>query len=280
MSMPNTYIDLQSLGPDDKIAEQRARLLGLSGTLVPRSVRNGLLSLTEETIICGVQALDYWRILPTGVQLISIEDIGAYDPLTNRFTDRIEWNLVLNGLSRAEAQALIRNPPKTWRHKHATVLDIAWTDNLRRTVLTVELPADLPTISSESDSTIDKPYTVMLVDNEDALTQFLTAILGAGIIGIDVETDPAGEPNEMVDPLVGVGVSIGNDCYFGYANYEPWMGGLRVALANVSIVGWNIKYDISVLRRYGIVAKAIAGDGMLAAYLRGEPSARLKDLVL
>lgn len=275
-----TYIDLESLAPTDELAEQRAQLLGLSGTLVPRELRYGLFGIEEGTIICGPQALNTWRILPPTVTLVSIEDLAAQDPLPLRFDDLAEWHLVYMGLPRSVAKNLRKHPPVTVRHQYWE----CYRQAMHSPMPTPEpLPDDLTTIENEEALEVkQQPFTVTLVNDGPTLAQFISKVApDPGIIGIDVETDVVGsEPNEMADTLVGIGIAIGNDCFFGYANYQPWMVALRDCLANVPWVGHNGKYDLSVLRRHGINPGPLVGDGSLAAYLRGEPNARLKDLVL
>lgn len=297
--MPTTYIDLASLGPDDDIAEQRAQLLELSGTLVPRDVRDGLLGIVDGTVICGPQALDYFRILPPEVALISIEDTSAHDPLPLRFDSLREWALVCHGIPRSEARALVKTPPKTPKHKHWVVYNsLAWISWDRPTT---SLPDNLPTIYSESQPTIEVPYTVTWVNDNETLARATLALQIAGgcastaegqhqetqqdtqcqpiIIGIDCESDQVGStPSEMCDILVGIGIAVANQCYYGTPNNEQWLELLKYRLPHLQWCGHNAKWDGVLLRRNGITIGPLVGDSMLAALLLGEPNARLKDV--
>lgn len=99
-------------------------------------------------------------------------------------------------------------------------------------------------------------------------------------IGVDVETDSIDDGfNEMTNILVGVGVAFGDECYYGEARDEKWMGLIGKWLPHVRWVGANAKYDRSVLRHHGVMVDGVAGDSMLAAYLTGRPRAALKPLV-
>lgn len=276
-----TYIDLASLGPNDDIAHKRAIALGLSGKLLPRTYRGLLLSAAQagDTVICGPRGLDFWRLLGPQVALVSIEDMVAQDLLPMRFTNTLEWLLVLNTVPRMEAAALVRNPPKTDKHRRWKLFNTL-VPAAEYVYSTPPLPP-LEELAAVKDSNEARPYTYKLVDNRDTYEEFVAKLAAyGGTLGIDVETDQVGDTvNEMHDILVGVGVAIGTDCYFGYTSYEPWMVGLRERLVGLPWIGHNGKYDLSVLRRYGIPVGPLVGDGMLAAYLLGEPNARLKDLV-
>mgnify|MGYP001600188589 FL=1 len=98
--------------------------------------------------------------------------------------------------------------------------------------------------------------------------------------GIDVETDlDDKKPNETRDHLVGIGIACGDYCVYGEVGDEAWMEFLREEMPKHSFYAHNSKYDLAVLLRYGLKPGPLAGDGMLAAYLFGEPMAGLNGLV-
>lgn len=101
-------------------------------------------------------------------------------------------------------------------------------------------------------------------------------LLSSGLpAGLDVETEPDGAPNELRDRLLGVGIAIGEETFFGTPDHRAYMDLLKEL---PPVYAWNGKYDLAVLRRYGI-RLSLRGDGCIAAYLLGEPDASLKKRV-
>ncbi len=98
----------------------------------------------------------------------------------------------------------------------------------------------------------------------------------ARYVGLDVETETASsKPNEIWDTLLGVGISVDGKTFFGTPEHTDYMALLREL---PPVYAWNGKYDLGVLRRYGVHLR-LRGDGCIAAYLLGEPDASLKKRV-
>jgi DNA polymerase-1 len=135
------------------------------------------------------------------------------------------------------------------------------------------------------------PTSVTIVRTEDDLRALLGEFASAPAIAFDVETTSADATQAK---LVGISVSgrPGAGAYIPVGHREPGPGGqlqpeLALALlepllrsSDVRKVAHNAKYDVMVLRRYGLDVWPVAFDTMVAAYLLN-PGARgigLKDL--
>lgn len=247
-----TYIDLHSIGPDHETGKRRAKLLGLSGKLLPWEEKHSPLAYayTGDTVICGPRALDYWRILPKDVALVCTEDLTAQDPLPLRYGNSLEWMLVGMGIPRTEATSLARHsPPKTSKHRRWRVYNDAQVAVKWWPWHTTNIPLMEELISDTRAEVEEIPYTYQLVDDStiEACVSALRAWPSNVPVGLDVETDLAGDdPNEMKDTLVGVGVSLGNNAFYFPRKY------LLVFWPLLDKVPWichNLKYDVSVMVR-------------------------------
>ena len=287
-----TYIDSASIALNDTITSERCRALGLGGLIVPTAWRYVLLrqAVKGDSVICGVEDLDFWRKLIASVRLVSIADPDNADPISKRFGSWYEWAAVQQGIPRKDAEKYLIKPPKTKKHHHY----LQWeTANSQAYVLSkmphVSLPELLVVEAPVVEHTL--PYKYTLVDNADALHlangyfsmwRTLYACGEMPAAGLDVETDVVlDHPNEMHDKLVGVGIAFGEDCFYGSIEYEPWAEVLHKWLPQLSWSGHNAKYDRSILRRHGLPTGTVAGDSLLAAHLleswNSEPDAESKE---
>jgi hypothetical protein len=286
-----TYIDLDSLGPQD-LAIKRAEKLGLSGVGVPLKWREWLVrfGVAEGDIIrCGVRAIPYYRIVSPSARLIDIT--GREDSVVNRYSSWEEWALVTyKGLTPAKAKNLLKSPPKTEKHSlhkaYQNARSIAYVFSHMRPYSPPQ--ADLVEIGvgQISLSGPSEEYQWKLVETDEDLAELTNLLVQARergeVIGIDVETDTEGrkEPDELKDVLAGVGIACdGARCYYITGDRLSDTH-FRNALAQVQCCGHNMKYDSCVLNRHGIKHGPIFGDSMVAAYLTGERGIGLKDLTL
>lgn len=118
----------------------------------------------------------------------------------------------------------------------------------------------------------DMVYSYHLIDNEEEMVKLKEKLLGKNFCSFDTETS-------SVDPidaeLVGMSFSIEE----GEAYYVPISADFDKAKSQVEIfreilenenilkIGQNIKYDIIVLKKYGIEVKGKLFDTMIAHYL-------------
>lgn len=88
------------------------------------------------------------------------------------------------------------------------------------------------------------------------------------LAALDTETDSLGPLHSKM-----VGVSIAQ-------RDKPaiWARGVSLDNPTMMVVAWNWKYDWHVLRRHGMSYPPSVADGMIAAYLCGEPSLGLKGI--
>lgn len=242
-----TYIDTASIAPTIEDAIKRCENLGISGYLIPdydcESTLNGVTD--GDTVICGPLRLPYWRQLPSNIRLVSIAEPNDTDPLPNRVEHDIDND----------------------EHLFHVRLDLI-CETLRYVKAKTE------------QEPIEWPYLWKLFTNDlynEAKYMFEEY---NGSIGVDVETDIVlDHPNEMQDKLVGVGIAFGSDCYYGSVDNAEWIALITEWLPRTNWVGHNAKYDRSILHRHGIRTGRLVGDSMLAAYLLGIRSAKLKPLV-
>lgn len=133
----------------------------------------------------------------------------------------------------------------------------------------------------------DKPKSIQTVVTTEAdLTAMITRITEVGEIALDVETTST---DPMTASLVGIAIAV--------SNHESWyvpvghnegdqlkLEAVRAALdpviANeqVQLFTHHGKYDLQVMVRHDYTDRLISFDTMIAAYLLGENSIRLKDL--
>ncbi len=118
----------------------------------------------------------------------------------------------------------------------------------------------------------DMVYSYHLIDNEEEMVKLKDKLLGKDFCSFDTETS-------SVDPidaeLVGMSFSVEE----GEAYYVPISADFDKAKSQVEIfreilenenilkIGQNIKYDIIVLKKYGIEVKGKLFDTMIAHYL-------------
>ncbi|MGI8642931.1 MAG: DNA polymerase I, partial [Thermomicrobiales bacterium] len=125
-----------------------------------------------------------------------------------------------------------------------------------------------------------------IITDPKALDAFIDQIRASAALAIDVETTST-DPHTAT--LVGVAIAVAPD----HATYIPVghldgtsipLDTVRAALnplltdPDIDIYTHHGKYDLDVLQRHGFDAGRITFDTMIAAYLLGESSIRLKDL--
>lgn len=270
-----TYIDLLSLGPTVELAEARGRALGLEGQPIPsEEMRMQVLVHCRErdAIIIGPSSYNFWRLVPPTVSLIPVDNLKKTYPIRERFKGKLEHFLVQEGMHPKIARKLLSNKSKKSR---------LWREKVEEEIRRVYDVPPLEEGEEEEKEKADRPYEWAAFDGQTVAYLFFDwAIADSRIVGVDVETDiVGGTPNEMRDKLVGVGVYCNGIALYGSWEDGRWRGLVETYLPQVKWVGHNAKYDLTVLRRHGVEASPPVGDGMLAAYLLGTPSASLKKLV-
>lgn len=145
--------------------------------------------------------------------------------------------------------------------------------------------------SASSDSAAGDLETV-IVQNHDQLEDLANELSGAESIAFDVETTGT---DPMACKLVGIALAVSPDTGYyipvghtrddqgGQLDLETVLDALREPLTDPAIpkVGHNLKYDFTVLARYGLRVRPLAFDTMLAEWL-SDPASRnlgLKNLV-
>ena len=118
----------------------------------------------------------------------------------------------------------------------------------------------------------DTPHSYKLLDTEEDIYRFLSAIKNCETVCIDTETTST---NALEAELVGISLSVKE----GEAVYIPIAADkaaattrleiLRPLIENESIckVGQNIKYDLTVLANYGMELRGKMFDTMIAHYV-------------
>lgn len=118
----------------------------------------------------------------------------------------------------------------------------------------------------------DLVYSYHLVDNEEEIVKLKQKLLGKEFCSFDTETT-------SVDPIEGELVGMSFSVEEGEAYYVPISADFDKAKSQVEIfreilenenilkIGQNIKYDIIVLKKYGIEVKGKLFDTMIAHYL-------------
>jgi DNA polymerase-1 len=131
--------------------------------------------------------------------------------------------------------------------------------------------------------------TYHLVDSSDKLKSFLTALRNVKRFAFDLETT---SPQPRGAEIVGIAFSwqaqegwylpVRGPADTSVLNLNEILPEVRPIFedAGIAKVNQNIKYDLLVLRNYGIRAAGVAGDTMVADYLlhAGERSHSLEDL--
>lgn len=118
----------------------------------------------------------------------------------------------------------------------------------------------------------DIEYDYQLIDNEYKMIELNSKILGQNFYSFDTETT-------NIDPIVGELVGLSFSLEEGKAFYVPISKNFEEAKKQVNIfkeifenttilkIGQNLKYDIIVLKKYGIEVKGKIFDTMVAHYL-------------
>ena len=118
----------------------------------------------------------------------------------------------------------------------------------------------------------DTPHDYKLLDTEDDIRNFITAIKNCETVCIDTETTST---NALEAELVGISLSVKE----GEAVYIPIAADRAAATTRLQIlrpliederickVGQNIKYDLTVLGNYGVELRGKMFDTMIAHYV-------------
>ncbi|WP_337841667.1 DNA polymerase I [Rheinheimera sp.] len=144
-----------------------------------------------------------------------------------------------------------------------------------------EAQTELP--APEQSATATPAYGCILT--QDAFDQLLQRLQQAGLVALDTETTSL---DYMVAELVGMSFAFapGDACYLPLAHdyvgapeqlnrahvlsaLKPWLENAKAAK-----VGQNLKYDMSVLARYGIELQGIQFDTMLESYVFNSTGSR------
>ena len=154
--------------------------------------------------------------------------------------------------------------------------------------LLYKLPESTRVPAEKFDEIVEaKPESIQqTVSTEDDLNAMIARIKQTGEIALDVETT-ATDP--MTAVLVGIAISVSDHESFyvpvGHRDGEQLDEALVrealdpvIASDAVKLYTHHGKYDMQVLIRHGYTDRQISFDTMIAAYLLGENSLRLKDL--
>ena len=140
--------------------------------------------------------------------------------------------------------------------------------------LFAEFTTESPEISKEADFSTLKTtsHDYQLIDNQDEMRRICDFFITKKILSLDTETTST---NPIEAELVGLSFSVEPSKAF----YVPIPSNREEALTIVNIfkkayedpdvlkVGQNIKYDLEVLRNYGVELKGKLWDTMLAHYI-------------
>ncbi len=118
----------------------------------------------------------------------------------------------------------------------------------------------------------DTPHNYKLIDTEEDIYNFLSAIKNCETVCIDTETTST---NALEAELVGISLSVKENeaVYIPIStNREEVLHRLKILRPlieneNICKVGQNIKYDLTVLGNYGIEMKGKLFDTMIAHYV-------------
>jgi len=149
-----------------------------------------------------------------------------------------------------------------------------------------KLPEPLRSTAMDAAKAPRPASTQTLVDTPVKLERMLTRIRESGRIALDVETTST-EP--LTAELVGIAIATGESESFyvpvGHtAGTQLDLASVREALdpviaePDLAIYTHHGKYDYHVLLRHGFFKHPLTFDTMIAAYVLGETSLRLKDL--
>ena len=155
------------------------------------------------------------------------------------------------------------------------------------TVLRIDAPAASSAASVQTDANADVPPPLIpagegseyhLVDNEGALDKLLPLLENSGGFAVDTETTSL---DTFEAELAGISFSVKPGeaffVYFGKPGLDAnaTVARLKPLLENPAIpkTGQNLKYDMLVLKKYGVELAPVEFDTMLASYVL-DPEAR------
>ena len=116
-------------------------------------------------------------------------------------------------------------------------------------------------------------FKAILTDTSDKLNDLLNQIKEAEAVSLDTETTSL---DALSAKLVGISICFSEkEAYYlpvGHANAEnldlqETITALKQALQNKIIIGHNLKYDLTVLKKHGLELENRLFDTMLAAYI-------------
>lgn len=131
-----------------------------------------------------------------------------------------------------------------------------------------------------------EPSIQMVVDTPEKLAHLIERIRATKTIALDVETTST---DPMAAVLVGIAIAVSDHESFyvpvGHNDGVQLDAGIVrqqldpvISDPSVTLYTHHGKYDLQVLTRHGYTDRPITFDTMIAAYLLGESSIRLKDL--
>ena len=131
-----------------------------------------------------------------------------------------------------------------------------------------------------------EPSIQSIVDTSEKLDHLIDRIVATRTIAVDVETTST---NPIAAELVGIAIAVSDHESFyvpvGHIDGNQLdASAVRerldpvIADPGITLFTHHGKYDLQVLTRHGYTDRAISFDTMIAAYLLGESSIRLKDL--
>ena len=250
------------------------RALGLEGYLVPLDRRLAVLkrlSLDDEphVLYTGPAAVDAWLLAKPQVVVRVMPGEGEL-PAGKRLDDYALWLLLVQGLSKARAKALLARKTDTERRTEVRAAAQSWG---------VMPPDDLQGLEYVGDKGAPgveaaRPYQWKVVDNPLTYAEVGDRLSKGGTIGLDVEGT---SEDSRTAQLVGVGLSFDRQHNYylplnGPLGSEPMLSLLRLHLPNISYIAHNAKYDYKVSKRAGlpIDEATLVGDGLIAAFVLAE----------
>ena len=177
-----------------------------------------------------------------------------------------------------------------WAHSSVGNYDRGRVFELFRELEFRTLINKLPEVQEKADPVVTRTFEPVrtIVRTEEQLDALVTRIADTGRISLDVETT-ATDP--MRAALVGIAIAVDpEESYYipvmhRLIDERPQLGlkmlreRLAPALAGETrVIAHHGKYDLQVMSRHGFPIVPLAFDTMIAAFLLGESSIRLKDL--
>jgi DNA polymerase I len=132
-----------------------------------------------------------------------------------------------------------------------------------------------PTRSEAGTTSINKPaqFQAILINSQEQLKELLQEIAGADLVSLDTETTSI---DPLLAELVGISICLSEEkSYYltiGHAladnlDKETTLEQLKTSLHGKTVIGHNLKYDLTVLKRQGLMLDNQLFDTMLAAYI-------------